>query len=158
MLSFTNKSTNVDVDNALIAVSDNWRVSLQSDETADDSDKTFTVPASTEWQILWIWVELVTTVAAGDRQMVIQIQDTGADVIGEIRAGVVQAASLTRNYMFAPAVADLLGFRDTVFLMTPIPPTLILQAGDIVRVYDNAAIAAATDDMVVQMQIASRAV
>ena len=137
---------------------DSWRVSLENDETADDSDKTFTVPASTEWQVLWIWVELVTTVAVGDRQMVVQIQDTAADVIGEIRAGAVQAASLTRNYMFAPAVADLLGFRDTTFLMTPIPPTLILQAGDIVRVYDNAAVAAAADDMVVQMQIASRAV
>jgi len=147
----------VDASNPVNSI-DSWRVSLQSDETTNDSDKTFTVPASTEWQVLWVWVELATTATVGNRQLVIEIQDSAADVIGQFRAGVVQAASLTRYYQWAASMADLQAFRDTDWLMTPLPPGLILQAGDILRVYDNNAVDAAADDMVVQMQIASRSV
>ena len=94
----------------------------------------------------------------GDRQIVIEIQDSGTDVIGQVRANVVQAASLTRYYMFAASLANLDDFYDTDWLMTPLPPGLILQGGDILRVYDNNAVDAAADDMVVQAQYASRAV
>ena len=142
-----------------VFVSDVWQVSLLSDETLNDSDKTFVVPADTEYQILWIWVEFSATATVGDRQIVIEVQDTGADVIAQwARAGVVQAANLVRFYLFAPAVADLTGFRDLDFLSTPIPPTSFLQAGDILRIYDNNAVDAAADDMIIQMQIGSRAV
>jgi len=59
--------------------------------------------------------------------------------------------------MFGSALADLVVFRDTDYLMTPLPP-IVLEAGDIVRIYDNNAVAAAADDMIVQMQIAARTV
>jgi len=142
-----------------VPITDDWRVSLLSDETADDSDKSFTVPADTEYQILWIWVEYTSTAAAGNRQLEIQVQDAVADVIAHLaRAGAVQAASLTRYYQFGPGLADLGAFRDTDYLTTPIPPTSILQAGDILRIWDNNAVAAAADDMICQIQIASRTV
>jgi len=141
-----------------LPVSDTWRADLQSDETANDSDKSFTVPASTEWQILWIWVELTTTATAGARQLVVQLQDSGSDVIGQVRVGVTQAASLTYNYMIASSLADLTALRDTDWLMTPFPPTTVLEAGDKIRIYDNNAVDAAADDMVVQMGIAARGV
>jgi len=138
---------------------DSWRVSLVADETANDSDKDiYDCPASTEAQILWLWIELTTTATVGDRQIVVEIQDSAGDVIGQFRAGVVQAASLTRYYQFAASMADLQAFRDTDWLMTPLPPGLILQASDQVRVYDNNAVDAAADDMVCQMQIATRSV
>lgn len=133
---------------------DNWSFTLVSDETVDDSDKTFTVPAATTYQILWIWVEYTSTAVAGNRQLEIQILDSGADVIGEYRVSVVQAASLTRYYMFAPALADLLGFRDTDYLMTCIAPTTFLPAGYALRVWDNNAVDAAADDMIVQIMVA----
>lgn len=135
----------------IISADDVWTPALAADETADDSDKSFTVTANQVWQILWIWVELTTTATVGDRQLVVQLQDNAADVIGEVRVGSVQAASLTRNYMFAPALADLTSFRDTDYLMTPFPPTIILPESYIIRVYDNNAVDAAADDMVVQM-------
>jgi len=138
---------------------DSWRVSLVADETADDSDKViYTVPADTEAQVLWIWVELTSTATAGDRQLVIEIQDVANDVIGQFRAGAVQAASLTRYYQFGASMADLQAFRDTDYLMTPLPPGLILLEGDQVRVYDNNAVDAAADDMVCQMQLATRSI
>lgn len=149
--------TSLDIDClGRMVIDDDWEIVLVSDETANDSDKTLTVPASTYQQVLWIWVELTTTATAGARQLVIQIQDAATDVIAEWRPGATQAESLTRYYIFAPANADLTGFRDTDWLMTPIPPTLILTAGQIIRVYDNNAVDAAADDMVIQMQVARK--
>jgi hypothetical protein len=143
----------------VISVSSDWRISLLSDVALNDSDKSFTVPAATEYQILWIWVEYTSDANAGDRQLQIQVQNSGADVIADwARAGDVQAASLTRNYLFGAAVSDLGTFRDTDFMTTPIPAGGFLQAGDILRVFDNNAVAAATDDMIVHIKIASRSV
>lgn len=141
-----------------IPTKDTWTPSLQADETADDSDKTFTVPADTEWQLLSIWVEYTSTATAGTRQLVVEIQDSSNDVIGQIRAGATQAASLTYYYQFAAGMADLTAVRDTDYLMCPLPPTWILPAGYKVRVYDNNAIDAAADDMIVQMIVAGRSV
>jgi len=142
---------------AQVIIDDGWAPSLQSSETDDDSDIKLTVPASTIWRIQSIWVELVATADVGDRQIVVEIQDASDDVIAQFRAGAVQAASETRYYMFSPQVGDVTSFRDTDYLSTPIPP-LILPAGYDVRVYDNNAVAAAADDMVVQMMVEARTV
>ena len=44
---------------------------LQADEAANDSDKSFTVPAGRMWELTSIWVELVSTATVGNRQMVV---------------------------------------------------------------------------------------
>lgn len=141
-----------------IPVVDTWGIILVSDEALNDSDKTLTVPAGFEYQILWIWVEFASDGGAGNRQLQIDLRDAADDVIGQIRVGITQAASLTRYYMFAPALADLVAFRDTDYLMTPLPPTVFLPAGYDLRIFDNNAVSAAGDDMVIQMQVARRAV
>lgn len=142
---------------AQVIVDDGWAPSLQSDETVDDSDKSFTVPASTRWRIQSIWVELISSADAGNRQLGIEIQDSASDVVLQVRAGIVQAASITRYYLFAPHVTELTAFRDTDQLTT-IFPELELPAGYVVRVWDTDAIAAAADDMVVQMMVKVRTV
>jgi hypothetical protein len=139
-----------------IPISESWRVALQADETANDSDKTFTVPASTEWEILSIWIELSTTATVGNRQIVVEMQDSTGDVIGKFLAGAVQLASLAREYEFAPMVQLMTAFVGT-YLSFPLPP-YFLSAGEKVRVYDSAAVDAAADDMIVQMKIATRTV
>lgn len=135
-----------------------WEIVTVPDETADDSDKTLTVPTGYEYQVLWIWIELTTTATVGDRQLQVDLRDAADDVIGQVRVGAVQAASLTRYYMLGPALSDLGAFRDTDYLMTPLPPTVFLPAGYDIRIFDNNAVAAAADDMVVQMQVARRPV
>jgi len=164
-------STNRDLDNgdvgavalnadAQMIVDTYWRPSLQAEETENDSDKSFTVTASSLWRVKMIWVELTTTATVGNRVMSVEIQDSAADVIFRIDAGAVQAASLTRHYAFAPWNSDLTAFRgaSSNLLMTPIPPDLVLPASYIVRVYDSAAVDAAADDMVVQMLVDARTV
>lgn len=136
-----------------------WVPTLISDETVNDSDKSFITPAASQDQVAWIWVEFVTADDQGGvRQIVVELQDNAADVIGRWIPGITQAANTTREYCFAPSNADLTAVRDGTWLMTPIPPTIILPAGFIVRVYDNNAVAAAADDMVVQMMIFRRTV
>ncbi len=127
-------------------------VSLQADEALNDSDKSFTVPSVVTWAIDSIWVELTSTATGGDRQLVVQFQDSAADVIAEMRAGIVQADTITRKYLFGFNLPDLASFRDTDFLTTPLP-AILLPAGYIVRVFDNNAVDAAADDMVVQMMV-----
>ena len=133
------------------------KLKTSSDTGADDSDKTFTVPAGKRWIINSIWVELVTTATVGNRQMSVTVNSAAlADLLSEVRAGAVQAASLTRNYLFATGVADLTSFRDTTFLTTPLPAPLELDAGEVLRVRDKGpsgtGIDAAADDMVVHLR------
>jgi len=142
---------------ARVMVNLGWTPSLQSDEAANDSDKTFTVPASTEWRVKSLWVEYTSDANAGNRQLAVEIQDGAADVIAQVRTGIIQAESLTRYYLFAPNVTELAAFRDTDYLST-IMPEWILPAGYVVRVWDKAAIAAATDDVVIQLMVEARTV
>jgi len=143
------------------SVSESWRVALTQDEDANDSDKTFTVPASQEWQLLWIWVEYASftgTAANPTRQLELQMLDSGDDVIGTLHPGKTQTNGQSYNYMFAPGLPDLTSFRDTSYLLTPIPTTLFLAAGQKLRVWDNNAADAGNDDMNVQIQYAWRSV
>jgi hypothetical protein len=142
--------------NLIGEVRDSWRVSLESDVTANDSDKTFTVPADTEWQVRSIWTELISDSNAGNRQITIEMQDSGSVVIGKFNAGAVQAQDLTRYYMFAPSLELMVAFVGT-YISFPLPP-MFLAEGFKVRVYDSAVIAPTTDDMSIQMAISSRTI
>lgn len=121
------------------------------DATANDSDKSWTVPGNEIWKLNWVHVLLVTTADVGNRQMAISVADASGNVVMDLVAGVVQAASLTRHYGFLQGI-----FRETAFvgaeLQSPIPIDLYLEPGFVLRVYDSAAVAAAADDMTVSFQ------
>jgi len=131
-----------------------WEPELQSDILINDSDKTFTVAVGEEWIIKSIWVEF-TSGAGAVRQLEVQIQDNAATVIGQMRAGVTVAAASTQYFLFAPHVPDLVALRDADYTSTPIPEW-VLPAGYVVRVWDNAAVLPAADDMLVEMLIGKR--
>ncbi len=136
---------------------DTWSVVLYADETPNENAKTITVPAGQLWQILWIWIEYSSDATVGTRQLSVQLRDSLPDIIGSIRPNATQAASLTRNYMIGPSLANLTAFYDTSYLTTPLPPTIILGPGDSIYISDRNLISAG-DDMVVQMRIATRPV
>ena len=126
-----------------------------NDISANDSDKAFTVPAGYEWIVKSVSVKLVSDVSVGNRQIALEFRDDSDVVIYSVRAGAVQAASLTRYYNFAMGAADLAAFRDTDYLSNAMPEIHLLAGYDI-RVYDKAAIAAATDDMDVHIIVQVR--
>jgi len=142
-----------------ILVTDNeWTTALVSEETLNDSDKTLTVPADTEYQVLWLYLEFTTTATVGDRQIQINILDGAADVIGQIRPNTTQAASLTYYYMIGPSLANQVAVYDTDHIQTPLPPTVFLPATYALRIFDNNAVAAAADDLVIQMAVGTHAI
>lgn len=130
-------------------------MTLLSSTVTNDSDVTFELKSNKTHTVQSIWVELAATATVGNRQIEIQFQDPTGDVIGVIRAGVVQAESLTRKYFFGGAL-DITSFRDTDLLMVAMP-AIKLDANFKIRVFDNNAIAAAADDMVVHILIDEQA-
>lgn len=122
------------------------------DDTANDSDKSFTVPGGEMWKLNSIFVKLVTDATVGNRQLTVEVQNSAGTVMGRISAGAVQAASLTRHYLWMQGT-----FRETAFINTdiqvPIPVDSYLPAGATLRVYDSAAVSAAGDDMTVSYSI-----
>lgn len=125
---------------------------LKSDTALDNSDKTFTVPADKVWKINSLLATLATTATVGNRQLEVWVRDATDNVLFKIKAGVVQAASLTYDYVFADGLP-----RETAVvantLMTPLPKNLVLPAGYKLRVFDSAAIAAAADDLTLRLLI-----
>jgi len=138
---------------------DNWSDSVTEtpllgytyDATANDSDKTFTVPLNEQWRITWAHVILVTTATVGNRQVNLVVKDSSGNVAIDVSAGAVQAASLTRHYSYMQGI-----FRETAFvdaeLEVPLPVDLYLLPGWSLTFKDSAAIAAAADDMTISFQ------
>lgn len=139
-------------------ITEDWKVTLTKDENENSSDKTFTIPAGMEWQILWIWVELTTTATSGLRQLEIQIQDSDSVPIGQFQTGVTQSAGLTYKYLFGIGLPDLTTVRDGNNLMTPLPAGTFLAESQKIRIWDNKAIDASADDMFVRLQYAYRTI
>lgn len=130
---------------------------VQEDTTADDSDKTFTVPTEERWHVFAIYVELTTTATVGNRQLLVDFRDDSNNVLARVVPGITQAASLTYNYSIAPGFAQQTSItgltNEDNTLMTPMPPTMLLLPGYDIRIYDEATVDAAADDMTVRILI-----
>lgn len=95
------------------------------------------VPRNEEWHVMSVWVEYVSVVGGGNRQVVLEFLDGAGVVHAEFRARVVQAADLTRYYQFGPNLNQDAAFYDTNFLTIPMPPDIILEPLGQVFIYDN---------------------
>lgn len=123
------------------------RFKHEYEATADDSSKDFTVGTGEIWVIDHVAVTLASTATAGNRQVVLKVLDDSSNVLAVISAGAVQAAALTYNYSFfvgAPSETTVVNTSLKVGM-----PLLTLLPGWTLRVEDDAAVAAAADDMTV---------
>jgi len=119
------------------------------DAALNDSDKSWTVPDGETWEILYAHVIFTSTATVGNRQLRFIVKDASGNIAIDVHAGTVQAASVTaRHYSFKQGV-----YRETTVvdgeLECPIPEDCVALGGDVVQFKDNAAIAAAADDMTV---------
>jgi hypothetical protein len=82
--------------------------------------------------------------------MVMLIRDGDDTLVADYHAGAVQAASNTYHYVFGQGV-----YRETSFvdnsIQCPFPLNTVLLPGWDLRIYDSAAVAAAADDMTVDV-------
>lgn len=127
-------------------------VSYLRDATTNSSDKTFVVPGNELWKVNFSHLVLTTTADVGNRQMTFQIKNAAGDAVYDVTAGAVQAAGVTRHYAFMQGI-----FHETSFvaneIQIPIPQDCWLPAGFTLRVYDETAVAASADDMVLNVCI-----
>jgi hypothetical protein len=121
------------------------------DNTANDSNKFYTVPDGEMWELNWINVIMVAGAAVGNRQLEMRVLDEAGNMMFSLFAGAVQAANTTRDYHFIQGV-----YRESAFianeLQVPFGTNVWMPAGWTLNIRDQAAIAAAADDMTVTFQ------
>ncbi len=125
-----------------------------SDEALNDSDKEFSVPAGKTWEVLAVYVKLISTASAGARHIVITMRDSADKLLSGCAAGATQAASLTYEYSFGVNLPAQVTVVNNM-LQAPLAYGR-WPAGVKIRVFDIAAIAPAADDMTVNMLYAER--
>ena len=126
-------------------------IRLVQEAVANDSDKTLTVTTGKVWEILHIYASLVTSADVGNRQIQLIAADDSANEIYRMNAADVQAANTTNYYHFSPRIAAA---AETIATFHTIPLlTTILPGGYTLRIYDSAAIAAAADDLTINMLV-----
>jgi len=122
------------------------------DLSANNSNKTWTVPGNELWKVTRMCVAYTSSATVGNRIFTVQSEDEDGTVTQFLPAGKVQAASVATSYCCLQGI-----FRETAFvngsLQVPIPADFYLPPGHVLRVYDSAAIDAAADDMEVKFQI-----
>ena len=158
------RATRTVVNNAVVSdtnplpVGDIWEVTTLVNRADNDIDKAWVVPVGYEYQILGVYIEYnAEGAAAGNRQIVVQWQNDSGYTIGEVRAGAVFAQGAARKFTFGPALVDMFSFRDTDWLMSPLPPMIFLPAGYAIRVYEKGGFDE-TDNMHVYVHIARRVI
>jgi len=128
------------------------------DATANDSDKSFTVPAGKMWVLLSIHAEIVCTATAGNRSLAAVVHNgtanqwvllfgattaIAANLSGGLRAQRGLTASTTAFSRIAGSINNV-----SVAVNSTMPDN-VLPEGYVVHVWDTAAIDAAADDLTV---------
>lgn len=125
---------------------------LISDEALNDSDKTLTVPADQIWEILSIWLEFTSTATVGNREIRTTTRDSANDTVFDTKPGIIQSASKTFQYLFAPSFP-----RETAVFASDrfhFPyPRIFLPASFNLRLFDAAVVDVAADDLIIQMMV-----
>lgn len=128
------------------------------DATANDSDKSFTVPTGKIWIVKSITYTIVTTATAGNRAMRLRITNgTNLIAVGEVMDAIAASNSSTGAWIFGVpggAAAALQPRLDTGATATVANwirgmPDLVLLAGYVVQVLDSGTIDAAADDLTI---------
>lgn len=135
------------------------RLHVEAEETLNDNDKKITVPTGVEWEIKWLWVEYTSSGTVGNRALRFSILDPADDIIYLQKAKNTQAASITEYYTARPTQSlEGPSEDETYWHEIPLPPNFKLRGGFSIRVWDNANIDAAADDMILQLVVEEREV
>jgi len=128
------------------------------DAAANDSDKSFTVPAGKVWELISMTSELHTSATVGNRYLGIRITNGTNDIMNTIITAVVVASKYAglRIFFGAPVAPSTTAFIRLDEATAPQDLTnsvgvgrVSLTAGCVVRIYDVSAIDAAADDLTV---------
>ena len=129
----------------------NGRIVYERNATANDSDKSFTVPTGKIWELRAIFNSFSTTATVGNRFINVSITD-GTNAILPTANVPAQAASVSNVVtMWAYGSSGPLTSTSvsSVAHIVSLGVTPLLPEGYVVRVFDSAAIDPAADDLTV---------
>jgi len=128
------------------------RIFVLSDNALNDSDKTITVPAGKQWEVLYGQVQLVTTATVGDRRIQYTVQTSGGnEIVYTQQALNVQIASTNERYNFG-TFSDVLESVPTRHNL-PLPVGFVMLETFELRILDVNIVAAAADDLTINLVI-----
>ena len=125
---------------------------LWQDATANDSDKTLTVPDGHTYVLKQGFIKYASSADVGNRVLTIEIQDAAGNTVwvAEQLDADKMEASKTHYFRLHPnsRIIDKEGAANyhTIFTF-PLAPDFVMLEGWTIRVWDYEAIAAAADDM-----------
>ena len=131
------------------------------DATANNSDKTLTVPAGKIWSVQYVHAEIAATATVGNRQLVGIITDGTNPIYSTPRTGNIAAGQtgvlklLAGGALFTTStslVPLLSGAAPNICSGASLQNPIILLAGYTLRVLDAAAIDPAADDLTMIVQ------
>jgi len=127
------------------------QVVLVSDVAVNDSDKTLTVPANRLWMVDTVYAFLATSATVGLRRIYVEVRDAAAAMITLAVSDLSQVAGTSEHYTFR---------RSVLYRSEPVAgnhfcplPCRWLPAGYSLRVYDQAVIDPAADDLTLRMVV-----
>ena len=140
------------------AVAEDWNSTLQVEETTADNEKVISVPADTDWKVLWIWVEYTSNATVGNRKLLIELRDSGDDVIMQLRNEVLQPASKTYYYAYGVDLPNDTEVMDTDYVQHALPSNIVLPELFDIHFVDEAGITSdsAGEDLIIQMMVNDR--
>jgi len=126
------------------------------DATANDSDKSFTVPTGKIWVVDHIYLQFTCTATVGVRYPAV-IVTNGTNELTRFDDGTGVTATQVGVYLLSPyfsaTVTTLpekgLGNVSPNRIQSRFFPPLTLTEGCVIRIYDKGAVDAAADDMIV---------
>lgn len=130
---------------------------IMYDATANDSDKSFTVPTNKEWKLKSLYAELATTATVGNRVLIAQITSGGNAIFcSRSTASIVASKRGISKICFGSVISSittlrriLAGTTDCDICIDAGECEITLPAGSVIRIWDVAAVDAAADDMIV---------
>ena len=121
-------------------------VSRTSDQTANDSDKSFTVPAGKQWLVMGIYADFRPTGTAGNRRLQVQIDD-GSDVIWRTYPDNLIPATNRFDMAWGPGFPLATATQTGVRAQYAPLPEFWLDAGWNLQILDAASVDGAADDL-----------
>jgi len=130
-------------------------VEIVSDVNLNDSDKTFTVPSGQTYHVQWFSARLTPSATVGNRLLRWELQNSAGTVL--MTAGRTNPlATGTVWTVIGSPLAYALGAAidpDGAVFHLPIPVDFKIPAGYKLRVYDQAIVDPAADDMLVYLGV-----
>lgn len=121
-------------------------VSRTSDQAANDSDKSFPVPAGKQWLVMGIYADFRPTGTAGNRRLQVQIDD-GSDVIWRTYPDNLIPATNRFDMAWGPGFPLATATQTGVRAQYAPLPEFWLDAGWNLQILDAASVDGAADDL-----------